>query len=252
MAAKKSAATRRRSSTAATEPLTESQLADVRRAVDSVSGSGARSVKVHGIIVYLDMGQREPNVVGQPRPMMPAKEQPTPAAKPRRADDELNSSQRRSRRRLEKRIAERRQQSQGKAPAQAQGDDSGLAAMQTAMRRTQNAAENMQSLNPPRPSPASPAAAQREDALRRAGLATSPASSQQGAAPDNPFASFLTQSAGVARDAKGGGSRGEALLKSAWKKPLPAAVRPVCRSKVPSGGGRGGALPFVSSTDDDV
>jgi len=217
-----------------------------------VSGSGARSVKVHGIIVYLDKGQREPNVVGQPRPMMPAKEQPTPAAKSRRADDELNSSQRRSRRRLEKRIAERRQQSQGKAPAQAQGDDSGLAAMQTAMRRTQNAAENMQSLNPPRPSPASPAAAQREDALRRAGLATSPASSQQGAAPDNPFASFLTQSAGVARDAKGGGSRGEALLKSAWKKPLPAAVRPVCRSKVPSGGGRGGALPFVSSTDDDV
>jgi len=39
-------------------PLTETQLADVRHAVDRVRGSGARSVKVHGVIVYLDNKDR--------------------------------------------------------------------------------------------------------------------------------------------------------------------------------------------------
>ena len=55
------------------------------------------------------------------------------------------------------------------------------------------------------------------------------------------------QSAGVARDAEGGGSRAGSMLKSAWKKPLPAAVQPVCpsqmcRARGRQGGARGNAV----------
>ena len=48
---KNDAATSRRSSPTRAAPLTERQLADVRAAVDRVRGSGALSVKVHGVIV---------------------------------------------------------------------------------------------------------------------------------------------------------------------------------------------------------
>ncbi len=85
-------------------PLTESQLADIRRAVDCVRGSGARSVKVHGVIVYLDNQHRGPGQLPNPRSMTPAVGAEG-AATTRRPDAELNSKQRRSRRRLDERIA---------------------------------------------------------------------------------------------------------------------------------------------------
>ena len=46
---------------------------DVRRAVQSVRGAGARSVKVHGIVVYLDKELTLPKPNSQARPA------PTPA-----------------------------------------------------------------------------------------------------------------------------------------------------------------------------
>ena len=107
MASKCSAKSRRCSSAAPGKPLTESQLAEVRRAVDALTGSGARSVKVHGLIVYLDKGGAA-RPAAKPQPMGPAGAQLSDgAAMPRKRDDELNARQRRSRRRLDERVARR-------------------------------------------------------------------------------------------------------------------------------------------------
>ena len=64
VAAHKDAARPRRPRAAAPPPLTEAQLDEVRRAVLAMSGTGARSVSKHGIVVYLDKELPLP----QPRP----------------------------------------------------------------------------------------------------------------------------------------------------------------------------------------
>jgi len=102
--AKKNAATSRRSSSSRAGPLTEWQLADVRSAVDRVRGSGALSVKVHGVIVFLDKKESVPCQLPTPPPMTPAADSDG-AATTRKPDELLTSRQRRSRRRLEARIA---------------------------------------------------------------------------------------------------------------------------------------------------
>ena len=113
MAPRKDAVRSRRPRAAAgLRPLTEHQLADVRRAVLSLSGSGARSVKVHGLVVYLDKELTQPQVnsCASPAPM-PA-QQLDGAARPQRPEGGLTSRQRRSRRRLEERIAQRAEERQ--------------------------------------------------------------------------------------------------------------------------------------------
>ena len=113
MAPRKDAVRSRRPRAAAgLRPLTEHQLADVRRAVLSLSGSGARSVKVHGLVVYLDKELTQPQVnsCASPAPM-PA-QQLDGAARPQQPEGGLTSRQRRSRRRLEERIAQREQERQ--------------------------------------------------------------------------------------------------------------------------------------------
>ena len=52
MAARSDAVRPRRPRAAGPRPLTERQFAEVRRAVLKLSGSGARSVKLHGLVVY--------------------------------------------------------------------------------------------------------------------------------------------------------------------------------------------------------
>ena len=54
MAARSDAVRPRRPRAAGPRPLTGHQFAEVRRAVLELSGSGARSVKLHGLVVYLD------------------------------------------------------------------------------------------------------------------------------------------------------------------------------------------------------
>ena len=102
--AKKNAATSRRSSSTRAGPLAEWQLADVRAAVDRVRGSGTLSVKVHGVIVFLDKKESVPCRLPTPPPMTPAADSDG-AATTRKPDELLSSRQRRSRRRLEARIA---------------------------------------------------------------------------------------------------------------------------------------------------
>ena len=108
MAARKDAARPRRPRAAAPRPLTESQLMDVRRAVQSVRGAGARSVKVHGIVVYLDKELTLPKPNSQTRlAPSPAPESASSAAAMRLDDAPTTSKQRRSRRRLQQRIEQR-------------------------------------------------------------------------------------------------------------------------------------------------
>ena len=101
---KNDAATSRRSSPTRAAPLTERQLADVRAAVDRVRGSGALSVKVHGVIVFLDKQECAPRKLPKPPPMTPAAGSDG-AATTRKPDELLSSRRRRSRRRLEAHIA---------------------------------------------------------------------------------------------------------------------------------------------------
>ena len=54
MAPRKDAVRAQRPRAAAPRPLTEHQLAEVRRAVLALNGSGGHSVKVHGLVVYFD------------------------------------------------------------------------------------------------------------------------------------------------------------------------------------------------------
>ena len=99
-------------------PLTESMLADVRQAVIAVRGVGARSVRVHGVTVLLDMRSEAQHATPESKT---TQGQPSGgAAKTRKRDDELKSKQRRSRRRLEARVKMRAEQEQ---QAHLQGDD---------------------------------------------------------------------------------------------------------------------------------
>ena len=107
MAVRSDAVRPRRQRAAGPRPLTEHQLSAVRRAVLALSGSGARSVKMHGLVVYLDkeLTLRESNPSTRSAPTMAP--QSEGAARAQRPDEDLTSRQRRSRRRLEERIAER-------------------------------------------------------------------------------------------------------------------------------------------------
>ena len=146
MAARSDAVRPRRHRAAGPRPLTEHQLAEVRRAVCALSGSGARSVKVHGLVVYLDkeLTLSKANPLTRSAPM-PAS-QTDGAARTQRPDGQLTSRQRRSRRRLEERIAHREQQRQ---PQPRGGDE--RAATLAATGRVQGAPEGLL------PRPAGPA-----------------------------------------------------------------------------------------------
>ena len=152
MAARSDAVRPRRHRAAGPRPLTEHQLAEVRRAVCALSGSGARSVKVHGLVVYLDkeltLSQANPFTRSAP---MPAS-QTDGAARTQRPDEELTSRQRRSRRRLEERIAQRKQERQ---PQPRGGDE--RAATLAATGRVQGAPEGSS------PRPAGPASSTTSD-----------------------------------------------------------------------------------------
>ena len=62
MAVRSDAVRPRRQRAAGPRPHTEHQLSAVRRAVLALSGSGARSVKMHGLVVYLDKELTQPQV----------------------------------------------------------------------------------------------------------------------------------------------------------------------------------------------
>ena len=105
MAARSDAVRPRRPRAAGPRPLTEHQFAEVRRAVLELSGSGARSVKLHGLVVYLDkeLTLREANPSTRSAPTTAP--QSEGAARAQRPDEDVTSRQRRSRRRLEEPIA---------------------------------------------------------------------------------------------------------------------------------------------------
>mgnify|MGYP006956447955 CR=1 FL=1 len=146
MAARSDAVRPRRPRAAGPRPLTERQFAEVRRAVLELSGSGARSVKLHGLVVYLDkeLTLREANPLTRSAPTTAP--QSEGAARAQRPDEDLTSRQRRSRRRLEERISTRAEQRQ---PQPRGGDE--RAAIVAATGRVQGAPAG--SL----PKPASPA-----------------------------------------------------------------------------------------------
>ena len=128
----------RRPRVATCAPLSEAQLVDVQRVVARLKGTGARSVKVHGLIVYLDKGPAIKHGEAKKGAHLT-----TGAAMPQQLS-EMNASQRRSRRRLETRIALNSAKVQER-PLQAQGEDAGLAAMRTAMGHMQTAPESSSS-----------------------------------------------------------------------------------------------------------
>jgi len=130
------AKSQRRPRVATCAPLTEQQLADVRRAVDNLSGSAARSVKCHGLVVYLDK-----NVAAAQIHKFGAQLPPGGAAKSRKPDNELNARERRSRRRLDKRIALNAAKMQERPPMP-HGGEIGLAATHAATECLQDAPAN--------------------------------------------------------------------------------------------------------------
>ena len=138
---------RRPRAAAGLRPLTEHQLADVRRAVLALSGSGARSVKMHGLVVYLDKELTQPQVDPFARSAPATAQQPAGAATTQRPQDGLTSRQRRSRRRLEERIALREKERQPQPPG---GDE--RAATVAATGRVQGAPEG----SPPKPAGPAP------------------------------------------------------------------------------------------------
>ena len=146
MAARSDAVRPRRHRAAGPRPLTEHQLAEVRRAVCALSGSGARSVKMHGLVVYLDKELTQPQVNPFARSAPATAQQPAGAATTQRPQDGLTSRQRRSRRRLEERIALREKERQPQPPG---GDE--RAATLAATGRVQGAPEGLS------PRPAGPA-----------------------------------------------------------------------------------------------
>ena len=147
MAARSDAVRPRRPRAAGPRPLTEHQLAAVRRAVLALSGSGARSVKMHGLVVYLDKELTQPQVNPFARSAPATAQQPAGAARTQRPQDGLTSRQRRSRRRLEERIALREKERQPQPPG---GDE--RAATVAATGRVQGAPEG----SPPKPAGPAP------------------------------------------------------------------------------------------------
>ena len=129
------AKSQRRPRVATCAPLTEQQLADVRRAVDKLSGSAARSVKCHGLVVYLDKS------VAAAQIHKSGAQPPPGAVKPRKLDEELNARKRRSRRRLDNRIALNAAKMQERPPMP-QGGETGLAATYAATECVQDAPAN--------------------------------------------------------------------------------------------------------------
>jgi len=129
VSAHKNAARPRRPRAAAPSPLTEAQLDEVRRAVLAMSGTGARSVSKHGIVVYLDKELTLPQPSSRVRPVpIPAQEGAPSAATTRPEDDTSTSKQRRSRRRLQERLEQRAAAQVPKRPTPPQGGGIGPAA----------------------------------------------------------------------------------------------------------------------------
>ena len=128
MAARKDAARPRRPRAAAPVPLTEAQLDEVRRAVLALSGTGARSLSKHGIVVYLDkeLPLPQPSCRVPPAPI-PAQEGAPNAATTRPDGVPGTSRQRRSRRRLQERLERREAAQVQERSAQPRGGGNGPA-----------------------------------------------------------------------------------------------------------------------------
>ena len=157
MAARKDAARPRRPRAAAPRPLTEAQLDEVRRAVLAMSGTGARSLSKHGIVVYFDKELTLPKPSCQVRPVpMPAQEGAPSAAATRPDGVPSTSRQRRSWRRLQERLEQRAAAQVQERPTPPPAGDDGLAAMRAALLRTQSAAEEPLAPNLPSPDPKTP------------------------------------------------------------------------------------------------
>ena len=220
MAAGKNVARSRRSAAASRhKPLTEAQVAEVRQLALSMRGA-ARSVKMHGVVVYLDKGESQS--VASPRPTTPAGAQSADgAARPQKPDDGLTARKRRSRRRLEERIAQRdagRERQERRSPPQ--GGDGPAA----------EAATEAQAERPGRPPPnssrpAPTAACEGPPATTRA---PHPARAKgQPARGKTPAGGSRGRgTAAVGRGGQGGRSREEAWPRSARWTPA-AGMRPM-------------------------
>ena len=108
VSAHKDAVRPRRPRAAAPLPLTEAQLDEVRRVVLAMSGTGARSVSRHGIVVYLGKELTLPQPGSRVRPVPISAQEGAPSAATTRPEgDTSTSKQRRSRRRLQERLEQR-------------------------------------------------------------------------------------------------------------------------------------------------
>ena len=115
--------------------ITEAQLLDIRRTVDAMAGSVGRSVKVHGVIVYLDKAPLKPTckpapVQGAPQATTKQSKLASMGAATSQSSAAMTSKQRRSWRRLEERIARRaaEREEQPERQPQPRGEDTGHAA----------------------------------------------------------------------------------------------------------------------------
>ena len=105
-----------------------------------MAGSYGRSVKVHGVIVYLDKGSHRPTC--KPHSTDGAAMTQPKTSKQSKPADELNAKQRRSRRRLEKRIAQRDAVAVQERPPKPQAGGERLAATCAAMGRVRSTPAN--------------------------------------------------------------------------------------------------------------
>ena len=211
MAVRSDAVRPRRQRAAGPRPLTEHQLSAVRRAVLALSGSGARSVKIYGLVVYLDKELTQPQVnsCASPAPM-PA-QQLDGAARPQRPEGGLTSRQRRSRRRLEERIAQREQERQ---PQPKGGGE--RAATDAATGRVQGAPAGLP------PTPAGPAPNRSSNGPPAQARAVHPAR-VTGQPAQSAGRGGSSGDGDRARGGKGGQARAGAAPKAVW--PLPSASR---------------------------
>lgn len=149
--AKRHSATSRACSSRHAGPLTETQLVDVRRAVDRVRGLGVRSIKVHGVLVFLETKERSSGKLPTPPSRAPTAGDGEGAATTRTPDADLSSKQRRSRQRLEKHIAENAARAVQRPPQPQAGREQ---AMTPGARLRAFASKALPS--PPAPTPATP------------------------------------------------------------------------------------------------
>ena len=149
--AKSHSATSRACSSRHAGPLTETQLVDVRRAVDRVRGLGVRSIKVHGVLVFLETKERSSGKLPTPPSRAPTAGDGEGAATTRTPDADLSSKQRRSRQRLEKHIAENAARAVQRPPQPQAGREQ---AMTPGARLRAFASKALPS--PPAPTPATP------------------------------------------------------------------------------------------------